>query len=89
MGAWSSDGGRLCHFLTTALAGFFTDARSTDRVIMSQGLCKTQKTERNEFHRGCLEAARLPQLSGGEGHEKQQYLCSVMEACDRGTVEGP
>lgn len=40
------------------------------------------------MHKGCLEAVRLPQLSWGEGHEKQQNLCSVMETCDRDTVEG-
>ena len=59
---------------------------------MSHTETKQPKEGWNQIARNCvqdLEAARLPQLSGGEGHEKQQYLCSVMEACDRGTVEGP
>ena len=40
------------------------------------------------MHSACLQAASLPQLSGDEGHEKEQNLHSVMEVCDRDAMVG-
>lgn len=85
-GAWSFQRDQLCQLLFTALASFFTNAGSTYGVITGQGLCKTQKMEKWSAQ-CCLQAARLPQLSGEEGREEERHRHSVLKVCGRNAME--
>ena len=49
--------------------------------------CERYERWRNAMFSACLQAARLPELSGDERHEKKPHRHSVIEVCDRNAME--